>query len=312
MPIAVTCSDCGKLYRLKDSVAGKSFACKECGTKIQVPRPRPKKKESANPWDDVDEREDADEWEAEDDDSRQSERSAPRKRKSPSRGKSNNNNKSKKKSSMLSLLLIGGGLFAFLLCAGFAVLMFGVASSLKPRGGNIASSNDANNGDFEQNEFGTFQRITFAGGKASAMMPNTAKAKNSQNVNLGKSTKHSTFNQGLNFLTNKYYACEIIKTVIPAEITPELRPEFDKNAFKIVDDQFRSGKFKLLDDRTITLGTVKGHEYRYQSNKFIITLQTYIGKDVSLDANFYEWEDSPKPKLKKQFFDSIEIEGNKR
>ena len=37
MPIAISC-DCGKNYRLKDSLAGKKFRCSECDRVVKVPQ----------------------------------------------------------------------------------------------------------------------------------------------------------------------------------------------------------------------------------------------------------------------------------
>lgn len=37
MPLSVTCSDCSATYRLKDSAAGKSLICKQCGKVLSIP-----------------------------------------------------------------------------------------------------------------------------------------------------------------------------------------------------------------------------------------------------------------------------------
>jgi hypothetical protein len=39
MSIDLRCKSCGKRYRLKDSAAGRSFACKDCDTQLKVPQP---------------------------------------------------------------------------------------------------------------------------------------------------------------------------------------------------------------------------------------------------------------------------------
>ena len=42
MPIAISCKDCGRDYRLKDELAGKKIKCKDCGATVAVPAPRRK------------------------------------------------------------------------------------------------------------------------------------------------------------------------------------------------------------------------------------------------------------------------------
>ena len=37
MPIAVTCEQCGKKYRVRDDLFGKKFRCKKCGEPVQIP-----------------------------------------------------------------------------------------------------------------------------------------------------------------------------------------------------------------------------------------------------------------------------------
>lgn len=37
MPRAATCADCGKSYRVKDSLAGRTMPCRECGGAVAIP-----------------------------------------------------------------------------------------------------------------------------------------------------------------------------------------------------------------------------------------------------------------------------------
>ncbi len=41
MPIRVKCRSCSKALAVKDSAAGKTLKCPECGEPIRVPRPKP-------------------------------------------------------------------------------------------------------------------------------------------------------------------------------------------------------------------------------------------------------------------------------
>ena len=47
MPIRVKCRSCSKEIRLKDSAAGKTLKCPDCGGKVRVPEPEPVEEE----WD---------------------------------------------------------------------------------------------------------------------------------------------------------------------------------------------------------------------------------------------------------------------
>src|SRR4051794_23295663 len=40
MPISLSCPQCGKLYQLSDSLAGKKGRCKDCGSIFEIPTPR--------------------------------------------------------------------------------------------------------------------------------------------------------------------------------------------------------------------------------------------------------------------------------
>ena len=39
MPIPADCPECGRQHRVKDEIAGKKFACKQCGAAVRVPLP---------------------------------------------------------------------------------------------------------------------------------------------------------------------------------------------------------------------------------------------------------------------------------
>ena len=110
MPIKVKCR-CGRVLKVRDSMAGKRVRCPECESPIRIPEPEPVYEE----FDDYVEEED-DPYAAP---------PPPRKRKKKSSGKKSGRKRSKTSGASVPVpLLIGGGIFAGLIGLGGAAYVF--------------------------------------------------------------------------------------------------------------------------------------------------------------------------------------------
>lgn len=98
--LQVRCPECGREYRVKDSAAGRSFACKQCAAIVEVP-------DAVDPFPPV---------------SGSSGRSSAskRKRKGSPRGAAGNRNR---KTATVVLSLVGGGVLLLVLCCGGAFVL---------------------------------------------------------------------------------------------------------------------------------------------------------------------------------------------
>lgn len=135
MPIRVKCRSCSKEIRLKDSAAGKTIKCPDCGGKVRVPEPEPVEEE----WDDYGDEYADDEYEA----------PQPRRRNSASRGSGTGRKKKGRKSSKNSnsTPLIIGGAVAGVAVIGVLVAMLWPGENGNDPGGGGEGTVAATDGD---------------------------------------------------------------------------------------------------------------------------------------------------------------------
>ena len=135
MPIRVKCRSCSKVLGVKDSAAGKTLKCPQCGEPVRVPRPEPPEEEYEEY--DYDEYDDA-----------EYEEPQPRRR-SPAKNSSGSKSKKKSPKKSNSTPLIIGGAIGGVVVIGIivAVLMSGGNSDDDGPGGNVAASNGVDGPD---------------------------------------------------------------------------------------------------------------------------------------------------------------------
>jgi WD40 repeat protein/phage FluMu protein Com len=131
MPIRVKCRSCSKVLAVKDTAAGKTLKCPECGEPVRVPRPKPPEEEEYEEYDEYDD----------------AEYEAPQPRRHSPAGKSSGSG-GKKKSSRKSNptpLIIGGAIGGVVVIGIIvAVLMSGGNGDGDAGGdGTVAASNGA-------------------------------------------------------------------------------------------------------------------------------------------------------------------------
>lgn len=312
MPISAKCADCGKQYRLSDNAAGKSFSCKECGNKVRVPRPKPLVQEAEDPWDDNDQEAAEDSWDVEEEDYRPVVRNQSRNQ-NKSRSGSRNRKKRASKNNPFSVgnivKIVSAAIF------GLIVLLVFIGAIMKkvgnPKGANNPVANRA------EDNISNWRQVKFDKEGLSIKMPDNAESRKKRTGPEGN-TKYRSISEGILFMTNKFYGCEIACAHLPyleQEATPQekdaIHREFVKSVKEEVRQQLQIPGVTILEERDIKQKGLNGVRFRYTKDKMTITYWTFITEKAAVDINFFELSKSPKDSMKKQFIESLEIDGKK-
>ena len=132
MPIKVKCR-CGRVLKVRDSMAGKRVRCPDCESPVNIPKPKPKPQPVYDDFDEFGEAEDDDPYAA----------PPPRKRKKPGKKKSKSSG-----GGVPVPLLIGGCIFAGLIGVGATAYVFLSRENSTPTTDSVAATdNESQNSD---------------------------------------------------------------------------------------------------------------------------------------------------------------------
>ncbi len=283
MPIAISCKDCGRDYRLKDELAGKKIKCKDCGATVAVPAPRrkgdpvrPSKKKN----DDEDfldalsssGLEDGDEFGGDDDESESTPRPVARKKSASKKKKGKQGS-----SSGGTIAKVGGGAFGALFVITFLVRLIATLG-----GGQLGGV--------------TWQEFQSPNGRYTVSLPGAGKEKPGQP--LGTTTYLAETRQ---------YACAVTHATLP----PGIGPTLAQLPPQVLCDRLMQEAFpglRPLASRVVSLSGTPVQEVSFDRMGVRLTERTIIVGDELFNCEFISKGDPPAAELNR-FFDSFRING---